>query len=50
MEESYGEGVASHASPESCAEVCKDLGEALTGVRAGRVLSREIRIKLREPT
>ena len=41
MEESYGEGIASHTGPESCAQVCKDLGEALTGVRAGRVLSRE---------
>ena len=37
MKESYGEGRATHAGPESCAAV----REALTGVRAGRVLSRE---------
>jgi len=41
MQKSYGEGVASHIGPESCAVVCKGQGEALTGVRAGRVLSRE---------
>ncbi len=50
MKESYGEGVASHIGPESCARVCKGPGEALTGVRAGRVLSREILLKFREPT
>jgi hypothetical protein len=42
MRESYGEGIASHTGPESCAVVCKGQGEALTGVRAGRVLSHEI--------
>ena len=41
MQESYDEGLASHIGPESCAVVCKDFGEALTGVRAGWVLSRE---------
>ena len=41
MRESYDEGLASHVGPESCAVVCKDQGEALTGVRAGRILSRE---------
>ena len=41
MKESYDEGLASHIGSESCAGVCKGLGEALTGVRAGRVLSRE---------
>jgi hypothetical protein len=41
MEKSYDEGLASHVGPESCAVVCKGHGEALTGVRAGRVLSRE---------
>jgi len=41
MEVSYGEGVASHAGPESCAVVREDRGEALTGERAGRVSSRE---------
>ena len=42
MQESYGEGVATHTGPESCAVVREDGGEALTGGRAGRVLSREI--------
>jgi hypothetical protein len=37
MQESYGEGLAAHAGPESCAAV----REALTGGRAGRVFSRE---------
>jgi hypothetical protein len=37
MQESYGEGLAAHTGPESCAAV----REALTGVRAGRVYSRE---------
>ena len=42
MKESYGKGVATHTGPESCAGVREDAGEALTGVRAGRVSSREI--------
>jgi hypothetical protein len=37
MQESYGEGLATHTGPESCAAV----REALTGARAGRVFSRE---------
>jgi hypothetical protein len=37
MKESYGEGLATRADPESCAAV----REALTGERAGRVFSRE---------
>jgi len=41
MEESYGEGVATHTGPESCAVVREGMGEALTGGRAGRVSSRE---------
>ena len=41
MQESYGEGVASHTAPESCGVTRKGGLEALTGVRAGRVLSRE---------
>jgi hypothetical protein len=41
MQESYGEGVATHTGPESCAALRKERGEALTGERAGRVLSRE---------
>jgi group II intron reverse transcriptase/maturase len=43
MKESYIEGLASHNGPESCAGNRKITGEALTGVRAGRVLSRENR-------
>jgi hypothetical protein len=35
------EGVANHAGPESCAGIRKDAGEALTGERVSRVLSRE---------
>ncbi len=42
MKESYSEGLASHTAPESCIGARKSAGEALTGVRAGRVLSREI--------
>ena len=41
MKESNDEGIASHIGPESCAAARKDHGEALTGVRAGQVLSRE---------
>ena len=47
MQESYGEGVATHTGPESCATVRKDRSEALTGEGAGRVLSREIHEPLR---
>jgi hypothetical protein len=42
MEVSYSEGLANHAGPESCVGVREGAGEALTGVRAGWVLSREI--------
>jgi len=41
MKESYVEGLAAHDGPESCVGVREDFGEALTGVRAGRVFSRE---------
>ena len=41
MKESYVEGLATHGGPESCVVVRKGRGEALTGVRAGWVLSRE---------
>jgi RNA-directed DNA polymerase len=41
MKESYVEGLAAHSGPESCVAVRKGGGEALTGVRAGRVSSRE---------
>ena len=41
MKESYGKGLATHTGPESCVAARKGGGEALTGVRAGRVFSRE---------
>jgi hypothetical protein len=47
MKESYGEGVATHTDPESCGAARKGRVEALTGARAGRVLSRE-RVFLRD--
>ena len=46
MKESYDEGLATRIGSESCVEVRKGVGEALTGVRAGRILSRE-RVMLR---
>ncbi len=42
MQESYGEGVASHTGPESCAGRGNVAGEALTGVHVGEVFSCEI--------
>jgi hypothetical protein len=42
MQESYGEDLASHTAPESCAVARKGAREALTGARAGGLLSREI--------
>jgi hypothetical protein len=42
MKESYGLGLATHAGPESCGDVREGKAEALTGVFAGQVLSREI--------
>ena len=47
MKESYDEGLASHIGPESCATAREGGGEALTGVRAGRVWSREILFNFR---
>lgn len=47
MKESYREGVAIHSGPESCACTRKGVGEALTGVDTGSVLSREIDESLR---
>lgn len=41
MKEPYGEGLATHAGPESCVGAREDVGEALTGAHAGWVLSRE---------
>jgi hypothetical protein len=37
----YSEGVAIHTDPESCADAREGIGEALTGGRAGEVLSGE---------
>lgn len=42
MQESYGEGVANHTGLESYVAGRKDGDEALTGVRVGRPLNREI--------
>ncbi len=42
MKESYGENLASYTDPESCTVVRKGGCEALTGVCAGELLSREI--------
>lgn len=36
MKELYGEGLATHADPESCAGPREGKGEALTGAHAGR--------------
>jgi len=41
MKESHVEGLATHDGSESCVVARKGRGEALTGVRAGRVSSRE---------
>jgi hypothetical protein len=41
MKELYGEGLATHADPESCGATRKGGVEALTGARTGRVFSRE---------
>jgi hypothetical protein len=38
MEELYAEGLATHGGPESCVDVPRGRGEALTGVRAGRAI------------
>ena len=42
MKEPYVEGVANHNGPESCTYIGNGASEALTGVYAGEVLSREI--------
>jgi RNA-directed DNA polymerase len=44
MEESYVKGLANHDGPESCVSARKGDGEALTGVRVGWVLSREMNL------
>jgi hypothetical protein len=50
MQESYGEGVASHTGPKPCAGAREGMGEASAGVRAGRVWSRESNGKTGVPT
>ena len=42
MKEPYIEGIANHDGPESCTGTREGAGEALTGARAGWLLSREI--------
>ena len=42
MEVLHVEDLANHDGPESCADARKGGGEALTGVHAGRVSSREM--------
>ena len=42
MQVHYGEGIANHTGPESCAAYREVCGEALTGERAGQPLIREI--------
>ena len=49
MQESYGEGPATHTGPESCADDREVGGEVLTGVRAGQGWSFES-VKPRAPT
>jgi hypothetical protein len=49
MQEPYGEGLAAHSGPESCGGSREGTFEALTGVRAGRVLS-PVRHSPRAPT
>jgi hypothetical protein len=41
----YGEGVANHTGPESCAAVREDRGEALTGECVGQPLSGENQLR-----
>ena len=38
MKDPYDEGIANHIGPESCAGIREEIGEALTGGRAGRVI------------
>ena len=44
MKESYVKGLANRDGPESCTGARKGKAEALTGERAGRVLSREMNL------
>jgi hypothetical protein len=43
MQEPHSEEIATHTGPESCVVIRKGKDKALTGVRIGWVLSREIR-------
>ena len=45
MKESYSEGLANHAGLRSYAGIRKCAGGTLIEVRAGRVLSREMKLK-----
>jgi hypothetical protein len=45
MQVPYVRGLASHNGSESCAYVGNCVSEALTGVGAGQVLSREIKLR-----
>ncbi len=42
MKVPYDEGVANHIGPESCGDSSNAMAEALTGVRVGQVMSREM--------
>jgi hypothetical protein len=46
----YDEGVAIRVGPESCGGGSNAMAEALTGERAGQVLSREILVNFGVPT
>ena len=50
MQKSYNEGLANHIGPESCGSSGNTDIEALTGVRIGWVLSREMNTNFRVPT
>ena len=50
MQVHYGEGVANHTDPESCAAYREACGEALTGERAGQPLSHGKYFSSRTPT
>jgi RNA-directed DNA polymerase len=50
MKEPYGEELATHTDPESCEVAPEGQVEALTGARAGRVLSRENQANSGMPT
>ena len=50
MQKSYDESLASYIGPESCGVSGNTDVEALTGVSAGWVLSREMKTKFRVPT